>query len=190
MRRAALVFALLLLLAVSAVAWLRLLRAGPTGPIPGGVLRGTPAASLPADWSFANREPYLLVESRAFFLPWSGRVWFLAHRGRLHLLLPAFFGDDLKRRLDVDPRLRVEIDGTDYEQLAVAVESDEDLAALLRPVLRRQFAIDVGPSVSRIPDAAGAEMWVYRLEDPPGAASSSAARTPEASASATATPSR
>jgi hypothetical protein len=31
----------------------------------------------------------------------------VAHRGRIHLLLPVFFGDDLKRRLDVDPLLRV-----------------------------------------------------------------------------------
>jgi hypothetical protein len=189
-RRALLALALLALLLGGGFAWLRLLRPGPTGPIPGGALRGTPAASLPADWSFANREPYLLVESRAFLLPWSGRVWFIAHRRRLHLLLPAFFGDDLKRRLDVDPRLRVEIDGTDYEQVAIPVLGDEDLAELLGPALRRQFAIDVGGAVRRIPGAAGAEMWVYRLEDPPGAASSSAARAPEASASETATPSR
>ena len=190
MRRAALVFGVLLLLAAGGFAWVRLLRAGPTGPIPGGRLGGTPASELPADWSFANAEPYLLVESRAFFLPWSGRVWFLAHRGRLHLLLPAFFGDDLKRRLDADPRLRVEIAGTVYEQLAAPVAGDGDLAELLGPVIRRQFSIDVGAAVVRIPGATQAEMWVYRLEDPPGAASSSAARTPEAMASATATPSR
>jgi hypothetical protein len=188
-RRAALVLGVVALLLAGGFAWARLLRAGPTGPIPGGALRGTPALSLPADWTFANREPYLLVESRAFLLPWSGRVWFLSHRGRLHLLLPAFFGDDLKRRLDADPHVRVEIDGIDYEQVAVAVEEDGDLAALLGPVLRRQFAIDVGAEVQRIPGATQAEMWVYRLEDP-RAPSSSAARTPEAMASETATPSR
>jgi hypothetical protein len=71
----------------------------------------------------------------------------------------------------------------------VAVKEDGDLAALLRPVLQRQFAIDVGAEVQRIPGAAQAEMRVYRLEDP-GAPSSSAARTPEAMASETATPSR
>jgi hypothetical protein len=187
-RRTALVVGVLALLLAAAFAWARLLRAGPTGPIPGGALRGAPAASLPSDWSFANREPYLLVESRAFLLPWSSRVWFLSHRGRLHLLLPAFFGDDLKRRLDADPRVRIEVDGIDYEQVAVAVSDDGDLAALLGPVLRRQFAIEVGAEVRRIAGAAQAEMWVYRLEDP--GASSSAARTPEARASATATPSR
>ncbi|MGH7289396.1 MAG: hypothetical protein ACREI8_15405, partial [Myxococcota bacterium] len=59
------------LVALGLLAWARLLHPGPLGPIPGGALRGEPAAALPADWSFANREPYLLVESRAFALPWS-----------------------------------------------------------------------------------------------------------------------
>jgi hypothetical protein len=160
---------LALALAAGAVLlWARLLRAGPTGPIPGGALRGELAAERPADWSFANREPYLLVESRAFALPWSGRVWFIAHAGRLHLLLPGFFGDGLKRRLDADPRLRVAIDGKLYEQVALPVTSDEKLAELLAPVLRRQFALEIAPSARRIGGGRAAEMWIYRLEDPPG----------------------
>jgi hypothetical protein len=165
-RRLALVAAAIALLAVGFLAWARLLHDGPLGPIPGGTLRGEPAAELPSDWTFANREPYLLVESRAFALPWSGQVWFLAHRGRLHLLLPAFFGDDLKRRLDVDPRLRVRLDGRLYDQVAVPVTDDADLGDLLAPVLRRQFAIDIGDDVRRIAGAQTAELWVYRLEDP------------------------
>ncbi len=131
------------------LAWARLLHAGPLGPIPGGALRGEPAAALPADWSFANRDPYLLVESRALTLPWSGRVWFLSHRGRLHLLLPGFFGDDLKRRLDVDPRVRVEVDGRVYEQLAVTVTDDRDVSDLISPVAReltRQLGSSSGSS--------------------------------------------
>ena len=125
----------------------------------------SPAAALPADWSFANREPYLLIESRAFALPWSGRVWFLAHGGRLHVLLPGFFGDDLPRRLDADPRVRVELDGKVYEQVAVAVTGDADIGALMAPVLRRQFAIEIAGDVRRVPGATQAALWVYRLED-------------------------
>jgi hypothetical protein len=168
MRRAAVAALVLLLLAAGFLAWARLFHAGPLGPIPGGALRGEPSAELPADWSFANRAPYLLVESRAFTLPWSGRVWFLAHEGRLHLLLPGLFGDALKRRLDVDPRVRVEIDGRVYEQVAVAVEDELDTGALLAPVIRRQFAIEIGGAVRRIPGATRAALWIYRLEDPPG----------------------
>lgn len=167
MRRAALALCALLLLAGGFLAWARLLHAGPLGPIPGGRLAGEPARELPADWSFANRDPYLLVESRAFRLPWSGRVWFLAHHGRLHLLLPGFFGDDLRRRLDADPHVRVEVDGRVYEQVAVPVTDDADIGALMAPVLRRQFAIEIGGAVRRIPGAERAALWVYRLDDPP-----------------------
>jgi len=165
-RRAVLGIGVVALLALGFLAWARLLHAGPLGPIPGGALGGEPATELPADWSFANRDPYLLVESRAFALPWSDRVWFLAHRGRLHLLLPGFFGDDLKRRLDADPRVRVEVDGRVYEQVAVAVKDDRDVSDLMAPVLRRQFAIEIGGDVRRIPGASGAALWVYRLENP------------------------
>jgi hypothetical protein len=54
--------------ALAFLAWARLFHAGPLGPIPGGRLAGEPARA-PADWSFANREPYLRVESDAFALP-------------------------------------------------------------------------------------------------------------------------
>lgn len=166
MRRAALVLAALLVLALGFVAWARLFHAGPLGPIPGGALSGEPAEELPADWSFANREPYLLVESRALALPWSGRVWFLSHGGRIHLLLPAFFGDDLKRRLDVDPRVRIELAGRAYEQRAEPVTDDAAIGELMAPVIRRQFAIELGGAVRRIPGASRAALWVYRLGDP------------------------
>jgi hypothetical protein len=91
-RRAVRALLVLLLLGGAFFAWARLLHVGPLGPIPGGALSGEPAAALPADWSFANRErpcwpptghelcadgcgADLLIESRAFALPWSGRVW-------------------------------------------------------------------------------------------------------------------
>jgi hypothetical protein len=165
-RRAALGLLALLLLAGAFLAWARLFHAGELGPIPGGALSGEPASELPADWSFANQDPYLRVESRAFALPWSGDVWFLAHEGRLHLLLPGFFGDGLVRRLERDPRVRVEVEGRVYEQVAVAVTDDADLAALMAPVLRRQFAIEIEGALRRVPGTTQAPLAIYRLEDP------------------------
>jgi hypothetical protein len=167
MRRALVLLLGLVLLAGGFLAWARLLHAGPLGPIPGGALAGEPSSELPADWTFANRDPYLLIESDAFALPWSDRVWFLAYEGRLHLLLPGFFGDDLARRIAVDPRVRVEVDGKVYEQVAVAVTSDEAIGSLMAPVLRRQFAIEIGGEVRRVPGAIRAALAVYRLDDPP-----------------------
>jgi hypothetical protein len=86
----------------------------------------------------------------------------------------AFFGDGLKRRLDDDPRLRVSLDGKLYEQIAVAVSDSKDLAALVAPVIRRQFAIEISGEVR--PVGRGAELWIYRLEDPPPAGAGEAAR--------------
>jgi hypothetical protein len=165
-RRGLLVLLALVLLAGAFLAWARLFHAGPLGPIPGGRLAGEPASETPADRSFANRDPYLLIESDAFELPWSGRVWVLAHEGRLHLLLPGFFGDELQRRIAVDPRVRVEVDGRVYEQVAERVDDDGAIGALMAPVLRRQFAIEIGGAVRRIPGATQAALAVYRLDDP------------------------
>lgn len=164
-------FALGLGLALAGFAWGRLLAGGPVLPgVGGGWLRGEISTVLPTDWSFANRDPYLLVESRAWTLPYSASVWFLAHEGRLHLLLPAFFGDGLQRRLADDPHLRVAFDGQLYEQVAERVTGDAALAALLGPVMRRQFAIELGAGASALPPGGGkanVEMAMFRLADPP-----------------------
>jgi hypothetical protein len=48
------------------------------------------------------------------------------------------------------------------------VTRDAEIGDLLAPVLRRQFVIDGGADVRRIAGARGAEMWIHRLEDPPG----------------------
>ncbi len=167
MRRAAIALIALVLLLGGAFVWARLFAGRNVGPIPGGWLRGEVATALPSDWSFANRDPYLLVESDAWTLPYSASVWFLAHQGRVHLLLPGFFGDDLKRRLDDDPRIRVAWDGKLYDQVAVPVTESADASALLAPVIRRQFAIEIGGVVRPIAGANGAELWIYRLDDPP-----------------------
>ncbi len=164
------VLVLLVLAPAGVTGWARLLAGGPVIPgVPGGWVHGEPASELPADWSFANRDDYLLVESRAWTLPYSSRVWFLAHEGRLHLLLPGFFGDGLQRRLADDPRLRVVFDGHLYEQIAVPIRADRDLATLVPPILRRQFAIEVDGPVRafRGVEATGVEMAIFRLDDPP-----------------------
>jgi hypothetical protein len=155
--------------------WARLLAGGPVGPIPGGALSGEAADSLPADWSFASREDYLAVESRAGRLPYSSRVWFMIHAGRIHLLLPSFFASGLEPRLATDPRVRIRLDGKLYDQIAVPVEAAEQRGAILAPFLRRQFAIEISGVVRDVPRPEGdvaVGMSVYRLEDPPPAGAS------------------
>ncbi len=167
MKRFGVALLVLGLLLGGALVWARLFAGHNVGPIPGGWLRGEVATDLPSDWSFANAESYLLVESDAWTLPYSTRVWFLAHQGRLHLLLPGFFGDGLKRRIDDDPRIRVALEGKLYDQIAVRVTDSRDLGTLLAPMIRRQFAIEISGDVQPVAGASAAQLWVYRLDDPP-----------------------
>jgi hypothetical protein len=165
--RRALVLALGVLALVLAAAglWARLLAGGPVGPIPGGHLAGEPATSVPDDWSFAAREPYLDVEVRGRWLPYSARVWFLVDQGRIHLLLPSLFGDGVKRRLDEDPSLRIRVGGRLYALHAVPMETPEDFGPFVRSFVRRQLAVEVsGPvrALGRRPG--GPTVWLYRLE--------------------------
>jgi len=149
--------------------WARLLAGGPVASgVPGGWLRGEVARERPEEWSFANDQAALLVESRAWTLPWSGNVWFIAHEGQLHLLLPDFFGDGLQRRLADDPRVRVKVGDVLYDQVAVPLMGDDDLAPLVAPVLRRQFAIEVSGPVRTTSGPLEVDMAIFRLEDPPG----------------------
>jgi hypothetical protein len=160
--------ALLLVTAAAGVVWLRLLAGGPVGPFPGGALAGE-TARLPEDWSFANQWQYVQVESRAGVLPYSTGTWFMAFDGRIHILLNTFFGQGLKERIDRDPRVRVRLDGKLYDQVARPVDDPEVRAALLAPLIRRLFAIEIGGAVREAPRPEGdvpVEMWVYRLEDP------------------------
>lgn len=165
MRRLGWTAALLVLLAGAGLVWARLFAGGPIGPLPGGSLRGEVAAP-PSDWSFASREDTLRVESDAWALPYSARVWFLPYQGRLYLLLPSFFGDGLKRRLDDDPRLRVGLGDRLYPQVAVRVTDPQRIGELLRPVIRRQFSIEIEGEAR--PVGRAAELWLYRLDDPAG----------------------
>lgn len=165
-----LIYAAVLVLVVSAggALWVRFFAGGPVGPFPGGALRGEPAA-LPADWSFANQWQYVQVESRAGRLPYSSGCWFMAYDGRVHILLNTFFGEALKHRIDRDPTVRIRLDGKLYDQVAVEVSDPTVRAALLAPLIRRLFAIEIGGAVREVPRPEGdvaVEMWVYRLEDP------------------------
>jgi hypothetical protein len=162
----------LLVSAVAAGVWARFLAGGPVGPFPGGSLSGRVAETLPDDWSFANQEDYVGVESRAGRLPYSRSAWFMAYAGRVHLLLPSFFGDGLKRRLDADPRVRLRVGEVIYAQRAVLVEAPEILAAMVAPFLLRQMAVEIGGAVRAAPRPDGeapVEMWICRLDDPEAA---------------------
>ncbi len=165
-RRLLLGLALCAALALCALLFVRLWARGPVGPIPGGALRGDVVEGPVSDWSFASTGHSVEVESRARWLPYSQRSWFMVHDGRVHLLLPRLFGDALMRRIEEDPRLRLRVGGKLYDQRAVRVVEEEDLGALLAPLIRRQFAMEITGRVRRVASEADeVEIWIYRLED-------------------------
>lgn len=142
---------------------------GPLGVIPGGPLVGSESGEPLRDWSFSDAYPLIAVESRGGGLPYSRGAWFMAYGGRVHLLLPSFFGDGLKRRIDADPRLRLRVGDVIYAQRAVHVDDPEIRAAMVNPFLLRQMAIEIDGAVraaERPPGDVPVELWVYRLDDP------------------------
>ena len=164
MRRSTLIVPLALLL--GAAAWVRLFAGGPVGPIPGGWLHGEVVAGTVTDWSFARLAQPLRVESRARLLPHSTDPWFIVHEGRLHLLLTSLLHGGLLERLDEDPRIRVEVDGKIYEQVAVRVEDPAEISRLVRPGLRKLFAIETVGEIRRTRAAGAGNLAVFRVENP------------------------
>ncbi len=165
-RRALIGLALLAALALGGALGLRLFAGGPVGMFPGGALSGEVAAGPVDDWSFASAESSIEVESRARWLPYSQRSWFMVYDGRVHLLLPSAFGDALLLRIEEDPRVRLRVGRKLYDQRALPVTAEADLGALLAPLIRRQFAMEISGRVTRSRRAVGeAEIRIYRLED-------------------------
>jgi hypothetical protein len=163
LRRASVVLASL---ALAAGLYVRLLAGGPVGPLPGGALSGEPGGPV-EDWSFANAHARIAVESRAGWLPYSiSTGWFLAHEGRLYLVLPSLFGDGLQRRLARDPAVRVRLGERVHAARATRVEDESELAGMLVPFLRRALGLEVSGSIERLPPqqpGSGVELWIYRI---------------------------
>lgn len=154
-------------LALAGGIYLRLFTGGPVSYIGGGWLRGELVTEPVEDWSFIPSQQHGLdVESRARWLPYSARPWFMVHEKQLYLLLPNLFGDSLARRIEEDALLRVRVEGRIYPRRAVWVEDAGNLAALLAPFLRRQMAVEIAGEVTRVSSGLDAEVWVYRLDDP------------------------
>lgn len=145
--------------------YVRLFAGGPVGPVPGGWLRGEIVEEPVADWSFA-RLARIRVESRARLLPHSTTPWFIVHEGRLHLLLTDLLHGGLMERLGEDPRIHVEVDGKIFEQRAIRVEDPAEVARLVRPGLRKLFAIETTGEIRRVSESGAASLGVYRVENP------------------------
>ena len=138
------------LLAISAL----VLACGPMGPFPGGRLSGDVAADLPDDWSFADAQETVQLETRPS-APYSVNLWGAGIGGRFYLASGG--GGDARwvEYIAEDPNVRLRIGDTIYELRAVRVEDDAEGERFVEALTRKY---DWEPSAEERENA-----WLFRL---------------------------
>ncbi len=138
------------LLAISAL----VLACGPMGPFPGGRLSGDVAADLPDDWSFADAQETVQLETRPS-APYSVNLWGAGIGDRFYLASGG--GGDARwvGYIAEDPNVRLRVGDTIYELLAVHVE---DEAEGERFIAALTLKYDWEPSAEERENA-----WLFRL---------------------------
>ena len=142
---------------------------GPHGPIPGGPLAGERIDRPPENWHAASQQQYVLVESRAGWLPHSSGAMAQVHDGQLYLILPSLFGDGLHHRLKQDPDLSIAVEGRVHAVSTEPVTDAASLGAMMPDFLWKFFALRIDPgdvakiSTTRGVEFSGAEAWIYRV---------------------------
>ena len=102
--------------------------AGCSGPfllLPGGALEG-PTVETPTNWAFTDAVSTVQVETRPED-PYSINIWAVALDDSLYLHAGANRAAWVEN-LEVDPRVRVAIEGSIYELTAVRVEGKDEFA--------------------------------------------------------------
>jgi hypothetical protein len=115
------------------------------GPLGTTALRGEPAAEPIQDWSFVADRYALEIETVAPSLLPSATTWFVVHEGTLWLyaILPPPLESPWVRRLrDVDPGVRIRVDGKLHAGRAVRVSDPAVLERLLPAVLRKYHLVE------------------------------------------------
>ena len=115
------------------------------GPLGGPPLRGDLANEPVTDWSFAADRYALEIETVAPSLLPSATTWFVVHEGTLWLyaILPPPLESPWVRRLrEVDPGVRIRVDGKLHAGRAVWVRDPAVLEPLLPAVLRKYHLVE------------------------------------------------
>lgn len=102
---------------------LALLGCGPTLLLPGGALDGTPTET-PSDWGFVESISTIQLETRPQD-PYSVNIWALGMDGALYVHAGANRSNWVEH-IEVDPRVRVRIEGRLYDLAAVRVTRDDE----------------------------------------------------------------
>lgn len=115
----------------------------PRGMLPGGSLRGVPAAGPVTDWSFAAAEPSVQVEALAGSSFRSGNVQPLVVDGALYLVATGFTDWGWLEALRRDPRARLLVQGKLYDVRAVHLSELGDIDPLLPALLAKTSQMQV-----------------------------------------------
>lgn len=128
---------------------------GPTGPLPGGKLRGELASEVPTDWAFADAVKNVQLETRPS-APYSVNVWG-AGIGKFFYLASGEGGESAwAQHILADPDVRLRVGDTIYELRAVRVEDDAQRERFLA-ALKRKYDWEPEPEAPE-------QAWLFRLE--------------------------
>ncbi len=108
----------------------------PTGPVPGGSLSGEVATGLPADWSFADEEMNVQLETRPS-APYSVNLWGVAIGDRFYLASGRGGEANWVEHIAEDPNVRLRVGDTIYELRAVRVDDDAEGERFLQALKRK-----------------------------------------------------
>lgn len=131
----------------------------PIGPIAGGRLSGEAVTGPVDDWSFADPEPTIQIETRPDD-PHSVTVWCVAHEGRLYV--PSRHPERKRWVKNVleDPRVRVRVGGRLYEGVAVRVTDAAEIEGVV-PALLRKYEIEPRDAEEE------RDVWLFRIDSAP-----------------------
>ena len=163
MKRALLVILVLLLPMLTACGpW------GPQGILAGGPLLGTAVKRPVEDWSFSDDHSIIAIESRGRWFRHSVTVLCIAHEGNLYIPSRHAPRKRWVQNILLDPRVRLEIDGSVYEGVAVRVH--EVAEGVAQAFLHKYVGVEADRARMLLeppgPGSDRAELWLFRIDPP------------------------
>ena len=129
---------------------------GPLGPLPGGRLSGKLEPTPPLDWSFADDEKTVQLETNPSD-PYSVNVWGAGIGEGFYLAAGGGSESKWAQNIGRDPEVRLRIAGRIYELRALRVDEDPRVREDFLAAMKHKY--DWDPSAEETQKA-----WLYRLD--------------------------
>ena len=132
------------------------LACGPLGPLPGGHLSGELEPTPPSDWSFAEDEKTVQLETNPSD-PYSVNVWGAGIGKGFYLAAGGGAESRWAQNIASNPEVRLRIGRRIYELRAMRVDEDPRERQDFLAAMKRKYDWDPTAEETR-------EAWLYRLE--------------------------